>query len=435
MKKINVLFDYSVILDVEISGEGRAGIYMVTKNILQQFINNEIFNVTLFSSNPKIKYFAGNLPYLFSNEELKNRCNYNINVHHNKIKNTNNIFIIVWRYLKILKNKLYFFLFNIKEQNLNIDNYDIFFSPVYQTPDIIDNYNKIKTFIILHDCIPVLKDILYPKVNDDFWLFRLIQKLNKETYYFCVSECTKNDFLKIAPSQLEESKMIVTPIAASRVFFPKYSRDILGKVLKKYGVKLNPEDKYIFSFSTIEPRKNIFFTIKCFLEFIKRNKIDNISFYLGGGQWLDYFNQFLNSLSEFSYYRNKIILLGYINDEDVNILYSNSMFFVYLSQYEGFGIPPLEAMQAGTPVITSNNSSLPEVVGDAAITITYNDEEACIKAFENLYFSEELRKYYIEKGIERAKLFSWEKTFDKMSNVIINTVRNQDELVDTYLAP
>jgi glycosyltransferase involved in cell wall biosynthesis len=77
-------------------------------------------------------------------------------------------------------------------------------------------------------------------------------------------------------------------------------------------------------------------------------------------------------------------------------------------------------MQAGTPVICSNNSSLPEVVGDAAITITYNDENACIKAFEDLYFSEEMRKIYINRGIERAKLFSWEKTFNLMNDRIMD---------------
>jgi len=423
MEKIKVLFDYSVILDVKRKGKGRAGIYMVAYNILQQFIKNKNYDVTLFSSNPKIKYFKSSLPYIFSNHELKNNFNYNINVHRNMIKNTNNIFIIIWKYLKIIKNIIYLLL-NIKKQNLNIDSYDIFFSPVYQIPDIIINNNRIITFHILYDCIPVLKDIPYPKINDNFWFLKLIHKFNKETYYFCISECTKKDFLKIAPNQLDESKMIVTPIATSRVFFPKYSKDNLDKVLKKYGVVLNSGEKYIFSFSTIEPRKNLVFTIKCFFEFIKRNKIDNIFFYLGGSQREEYFKQFHKSLSEFSYYYNKIILLGYIDDEDTNILYSNSIFFVYLSQYEGFGMPPLEAMQAGTPVITSNNSSIPEVVGDAAITITYNDEEACIKAFEDLYFSEDLRKYYTDKGIERAKLFSWEKTFDKMNNVIISIVRN-----------
>jgi glycosyltransferase involved in cell wall biosynthesis len=117
-------------------------------------------------------------------------------------------------------------------------------------------------------------------------------------------------------------------------------------------------------------------------------------------------------------WKSKIVRLGYVADRDVNILYSNSLFFTYISQYEGFGMPPLEAMQSGTPVITSNNSSLPEVVGEAAIKIDCADEKACLKAFEDLYFKENLRKKYITKGLQRAKLFSWDKTARKIIGVI-----------------
>jgi glycosyltransferase involved in cell wall biosynthesis len=147
-------------------------------------------------------------------------------------------------------------------------------------------------------------------------------------------------------------------------------------------------------------------------------------FYIGGAHFQSYIEIFKKEISEFANYQDKIIRLGYVDDDDVNILYSNSLFFTFLSQYEGFGTPPLEAMQAGTPVVCSNSSSLPEVVGDAAITISYNDEAACIKAFEDLYFNEELRKMYINKGIERAKLFTWEKAFNSMSALILKTLNN-----------
>jgi glycosyltransferase involved in cell wall biosynthesis len=93
-----------------------------------------------------------------------------------------------------------------------------------------------------------------------------------------------------------------------------------------------------------------------------------------------------------------------------------------VAYYERFGMPPLEAMQAGTPVICSNNSSLPEVVGDAAITIDCDSEEQCIKAFEDLYFNENIRKEYIARGIERAKFFSWRKTGKLMIDKILEIV-------------
>ena len=200
---------------------------------------------------------------------------------------------------------------------------------------------------------------------------------------------------------------------------PNYDKKALQIVLQKYGITYKPSDSYIFSLCSIDPRKNLLFTIACFVKFIQKHKIQNLYFYLGGGHFETFIAQFEEKLADFPEYRDKIIRLGYVDDEDVNILYSNSLFFTYISQYEGFGMPPLEAMQAGTPVITSNNSSLPEVVGDAAIMVDYDSEEQCIKAFEDLYFNEGLRKEYIEKGLEQAKRFSWEKTVGIMAEAMI----------------
>ena len=256
--------------------------------------------------------------------------------------------------------------------------------------------------------------------------FSIIAKyLNKDAYYFCISSYTRDDFLKYYGTQLDEEKMIVTYIASSQNFFPDYNKIKLTVVFDKYKLKYRNNNKYIFSLCNLEPRKNLMFTVKCFIKFIVKHDIQDLYFYLGGSQWNIFIRQLEQEIDNFTIYRDKIVGLGYIEDEDVNILYSNSLFFTYISQYEGFGMPPLEAMQAGTPVITSNNSSLPEVVGDAAIMIDYDSQEQCIKAFEDLYFNEDLRKYYIKKGFERAKLFSWEKTVKIMSDYIINSLQNK----------
>ena len=113
-----------------------------------------------------------------------------------------------------------------------------------------------------------------------------------------------------------------------------------------------------------------------------------------------------------------VIRTGYIDDEDRAALYSGAEWFVYTSQYEGFGVPPLEAMQCGCPVITSNNSSLPEVVGDAGIKIDWDSDEQHIEAYEKYYFNEKLRKEYGIRGMEQSKQFSWEKTVNKMIELI-----------------
>jgi glycosyltransferase involved in cell wall biosynthesis len=426
-RPLNIIFDASTLVE-NMTLEVRGGIYNVAYNVLRQFGKSIYFKTTLlvptgtvFSNKNKIEIFLSSFPVITLSEFEKSEFHKNIDFHINQIIKTNNFFGIIVRLLKIFKNLIMILAFDKRTKILK--NTNVFFSPVYTIPEIIKNYHWIKSFHILHDCIASLGNIPLQNTPDAYdWYSKMIHGLNKDTYYFCVSECTKKDFLKIFPDKLDENKMFVTPNASSNNFVANYDILALKEILNKYGVTQNSDDFYIFSLCSFEPRKNLIFAIKCFLKFIKKHRIYNLYFYLGGGHFPGYISQFNQEISEFSDLQDKIIRLGYIDDEDVNILYSNSLFFTYLSQYEGFGMPPLEAMQAGTPVITSNNSSLPEVVGDAAITITYNDEEACIRAFEDLFFNENLRKEYIAKGLERAKLFSWKKTFKLMSDEILKIV-------------
>jgi glycosyltransferase involved in cell wall biosynthesis len=370
------------------------------------------------SRNKEKKHFLCTFPHLHvqygSHSYRKNIENYK-----KSIRQTRNIFRIGIKLLKIIKNIVKFLFYKKK---FTKHNFHIYFSPFCPVPDIIMDISSIKIFHILYDCIPVLEGISYVPMNPNHWFLHLLRTLNKKTYFFCISECTKRDFIKIAAKQLDEKKMFVTHIASSQSFSQKYDKEELRRVLNKYGISQKQSDCYIFSLCNLDPRKGLLFTIKCFIEFIKKHKIDNLYFYHGGGYLLEYVEQLSNEIAGFADYKDKYVLLGYVADEDVNILYGNSLFFTYLSQYEGFGMPPLEAMQSGTPVICSDNSSLPEVVGEAAVTIKYNDEKACIKAFEDLYFNDDLRKNYIKKGLQQAKLFSWENTFNKMNNIMMSTV-------------
>ena len=107
-----------------------------------------------------------------------------------------------------------------------------------------------------------------------------------------------------------------------------------------------------------------------------------------------------------------IVVVGFEYDVDLAALYSGAEWFVYTSQYEGFGMPPFEAMKCGCPVITSNNSSLPEVIGDAGIMIDWDSDEQHIAAYENYYNDKNLRDEMRKKGLARVKNFSWDKTAD-----------------------
>ena len=143
--------------------------------------------------------------------------------------------------------------------------------------------------------------------------------------------------------------------------------------------------------------------------FIKKNGINDLYLVLCGSGWDAFLPKLKKSMDYLGEFGKYIIKTGYADDEDVPVLYSGALWFVYTSQYEGFGLPPLEAMSCGCPVITSNNSSLPEVVGDAGIMIDYDSEEQHIEAFEKMYYDKSFRNSCIEKGLERAGKFSWDK--------------------------
>jgi glycosyltransferase involved in cell wall biosynthesis len=438
-KKINLLYDASLLTYLFEKGSmNRAGIFFSAYNILKELEKQRIYNITLLlCSRYEFLHKMKNDPYFskfsyvkfYDKQNISNRIEL-IKSNKKNIKSTANIFKKTLYIMKIFKHSLYafyyFFSNNIYSNNKVIKRTNVFFSPVDSIHPEIIKHTHIRKYILLHDTMPLLFPEYYPTfflTNDHITEYAHIRSINKENYYFCNSECTKRDYLKYYSNQLDESKITVTYIASSQFFFPDYDKNKLTAVFDKYKVNYRNNDKYIFSLCTLEPRKNLIFTVKCFIKFIKKHNIDNLYIYLGGTKWDKYINLLEEQINDMGKYCDKIIRLGYIDDEDVNILYSNSLFFTYISQYEGFGIPPLEAMQAGTPVITSNNSSLPEVVGDAAIMIDYNNEEQCIKAFEDLFFNEDLRKYYIKKGLERVKLFSWEKTVKKMSDVILRTAK------------
>jgi glycosyltransferase involved in cell wall biosynthesis len=118
--------------------------------------------------------------------------------------------------------------------------------------------------------------------------------------------------------------------------------------------------------------------------------------------------------------RKRIIFTGYIDEIDIPFLYNGASCFCCMSLYEGFGLPPLEAMQSGIPVITSNTSSIPEVVGDAGIMLDPYDAEGLAEAFMNVISNENLRNEMIVKGLEQAKKFSWDRCVDLIVEKMIN---------------
>ncbi|MEI2581702.1 glycosyltransferase family 4 protein [Scytonema sp. PRP1] len=287
---------------------------------------------------------------------------------------------------------------------------DIYHSPYDPIPDEIRKATtRIEKFLTVHDLIP----ILYPdffQYNKDI-VEKAILSLDPESWVVCVSQSTKNDLCNYS-SIIDPSKVFITYLAASKLFYNCSDSQHIELTCSKYNI---PNAPYILSLSTLEPRKNIDHTIRCFLQLIQQEKIQDLNLVLVGAKGWKYDKVFAQ-ISTHPILKDRIILTGYVADEDLAAVYSGALAFVYPSFYEGFGLPPLEAMQCGVPVITSNTSSLPEVVGDAGIMLDPKDADGLCHNLLKLYNHPSLQQSMSQKSLEQAKKFSWEKCTQQTIN-------------------
>ena len=413
-KKINILFDAYVLAEGDNKTSSRSGIFFTTLNILKEFSKNEKINVSIYCSNKKYsvklkeildKYFPNNyfnnlyLDILSPIEKLHSKltCDYK--------EKKNPLTKIGILSTSAIKKSLPKKSVNLEKLTKDID---IYFSPVYKIPEDIKKIKSIRKYTLLHDLIPILYPEYFNK-NKKYWFYEFVKQLNNNDYYFTNSQNTKEDFVEHFP-QMDADKVTPVLLACSENFKPEKEKTKAS--LEKYN--LPTDKKYIFSLCTLEPRKNLIRAVKCFIEFVNKNNINDMVYILGGGSWDGFIEKMEKEIPDFEKYKHLILRAGYIDDEDLAPLYSGAEWFVYTSEYEGFGLPPLEAMSCGCPVITSNNSSLPEVVGDCGIMIDYDSDEQHINAYETYYYNYNMRKENAEKGLKRAKEFSWKKCADLM---------------------
>lgn len=170
------------------------------------------------------------------------------------------------------------------------------------------------------------------------------------------------------------------------------------EVLKEY---------YIIYLGSLQPRKNIPTALKAFAKYLELNPDSQLKFVIVGGRGYNYDKQIDITIIEYNLSK-KVIFTGFITDEEKILLLKQAQAFVYLSLYEGFGIPLIEAMSLSTPVIASNTSCLPEIVEEAGILTDPYDIDNIAQAIQDLTNNSRLAKNYKEKGLERSKLFTWQ---------------------------
>jgi glycosyltransferase involved in cell wall biosynthesis len=171
------------------------------------------------------------------------------------------------------------------------------------------------------------------------------------------------------------------------------------------------EEKYILAVSSLDPRKNFVNLIKAFIQ----AGLPDVKLVIVGSANKVFADQGIKPLIQNN---DKIIFTGYISDKELIGLYSNALLFLYPSLYEGFGIPPLEAMACGCPTIVSDIASLPEVCGDASYYIDPTNVDSIAQGIVTLVRDEKLRKEFTDKGYERVALFSWENSVDNLISLI-----------------
>ena len=268
------------------------------------------------------------------------------------------------------------------------------------SPDFIPPFRrKYKSVITIHD----LAFLLYPHFltkESARYYGQIDQAWRKTDHIIAVSEATRRDSIRLLG--VPENKITVIHEAANPIYCQLPQDEALQRVKERYKF----DRDYILFVSTIEPRKNLPGLLQAYRRLRDEYKRDELLVLAGANGWLwEEVYETVNRLNLDDY----VTFLGRVPSEDLVYLYNAARVLVHPSFYEGFGLTPLEAMTCGTPVIVSNTSAIPEVVGDAALMIDPHDIDGLTVAMWRVLTEKELREDLICKGLKRAKQFSWDK--------------------------
>src|SRR3989344_2505697 len=287
---------------------------------------------------------------------------------------------------------------------------DVFFTPSHYAP----RFSPVPTVVSIMD----LSYIHFPEMFKRPDLYQLrnwtAYSVRNAKKVLTISQASKDDIIK--EYGVPEDKVIVTyPGVKLKTQNSKFKDTMQNsKLTDKYGVK----GGYILFVGTIQPRKNIARLIEAFSKI--KNEIQLVI--VGKKGWL--YEEILETPKKLEI-ADRVKFLDFVTDEDLPIFYKNAMCFVLPSLYEGFGLPVLEAMQYGCPVITSNVSSLPEAGGDAALYVDPLNVDDIASKIKMIIEKPQLRKELIKKGYEQVKKFSWEKTAKETLSVLEKVASNE----------
>jgi len=284
-----------------------------------------------------------------------------------------------------------------------VNKLDVFFIPHLNFVALSSGLRKI---ITVHDLsFEFFPQFFSWKRRTWHWFINPKKLIRGADEMIAVSENTKKDLMELYKVAAEKVNVIYSGVGGSENILE-------AEMVKK---KYNLPEKFILFLGTLEPRKNIEGLIRAFEIFKKEDRADYKLVIVGPCGWL---YKKIWARAEKSPSRDDIKFINYIAPEEKFVFYKLAKLFVYSSFYEGFGFPPLEAARAGTPVIVSTNSSLPEVMGEAAIMVDPYNPAEMTKAMAKCLIDENLRNSLIEKGKAQAEKFSWAKATNEFLSLI-----------------
>ena len=391
---MKILFDISFI-GLGLKTNIKTGVYRFTENILIEFLKNKdidlLFTLTYnIETYPLVIAYLQNLhinpsklitppkkcigwynPYHFGNKKLRSLYHF---------FGINNYGSIPKKYIQTA---------------------DLFYSPYYPIPTYLHN---IKTAITIYDLIPVMPQYAHFINTDLIHIKQEIQHiLNsiKNSYIATISHFTKQDLLAFCPN-INPARVLPIHLGIdTKKFNAHHTKADWERVKKTYNLPAT----YFLTLGTVEPRKNGLHIIKSFNHFVQKYGIDNVYLVVAGNLTFEYQQILKNEITN-----QHILFTGRVEDDDIAILYAKANSFYFMSFAEGFGFPPLEAMACGVPVVTSNTTSLPEIIGTAGITLSPTDVNSLSNTMYKLYTEEAMRKNYIQLGLDHIKKFTWQNT-------------------------
>ena len=422
ISNIRVAYDISLLGAGHVNYQSRTGIFRVVEEILSELNQRDECCVRPISLNKESTIWDDVSSFLYLQEvspglltkfdetyhsamKLRGLYLFLVNIQRNLTRSTNSRKSLRYK----IARALHIFGSRIARLESSVSLFkgevDVYHGSYFPLPDR-KWLPGIPRVLTVYDLIP----LLYPKLFISSVYKRTVDLFNsidiERDWIICISEHTKKDFCLY--TGMSQKRVFVVPLAAAAHFYPVCDEVAIQTVLRKYGVSATP---YILSLCTLEPRKNLSTLVDAFSEFVRSHPTVDLNLVLvGANGWED--REIFRAVREDDLIQKRIFFTGYVPDYDLAPIYSGSLAFIYPSLYEGFGLPPLEAMQCGAPVVVSHSSSLPEVVGDAGILVDPKCKKELAHAIWKMVDDVYLRNNLSRRSLMRARQFGWSRSAD-----------------------